>query len=113
MSTELAKNIILSALEEDALGVKEHVDLALTSRAKVLIEDIKPEFGNALFSNEEDIAEDFSSDDDELDDINETEILESLQEMSKDELDMFLDSLDEEEAHEIFNLINDNKSYED
>lgn len=56
MSSDLAKLIVVAALEENAVTMKEHVDVALSARVKTFVDDYKTEFaGDALEERAEDI----------------------------------------------------------
>ena len=72
MASELAKQIVHAALSEDVVTVRDLVNEEMTSRAKTIIENAKPEWAASLLEtddqdpeDEEDLAEDEDFEDDE------------------------------------------------
>lgn len=68
MASQLAKDIVAAALEEDALTVRESVDLALTARAQTIVESAKADFGASLFPDENEVEDAFDPEDEDLED---------------------------------------------
>ena len=60
-----AKTIINESLNKNPLAIKEFVDAILNEKCKEFIETIKPEFGNAVMSPDQDIQEEYDLNDPE------------------------------------------------
>ena len=82
MSSELAKQIVVAALEDDALAMREHVDIALSARAKMVIEDYKKDFSGSILESPEEETVD-------LDNMTDEEFQDHIMEMDNDVFEDF------------------------
>ena len=105
MASQLAKDIVAAALEEDMLSLKESVDQALTERARELVENRKADFGSMVFAEEDDREpEDEDEFDDEWFEDDDEDLEESADdessELSDEEVE-YLASLSDEELNDV------------
>ena len=68
MASQLAKDIVAAALEEDVLTLQESVDQALTQKAQELVEGRKADFGASMLKDEDVVEEDTEESDPEEED---------------------------------------------
>ena len=106
MASQLAKDIVAAALEEDVLTLQESVDQALTEKAQELVESRKADFGASMLKDdagpeeEDDFDDQWFEDDDEDEDLDES-VEDETSELTDDDL-LYLASLSEEQLAQVF-----------